>query len=1016
MTNKAPSSNNLQTNKPLRLLQIFTFYDYYLRAFYERCPALVTASYEHQQEAFIEDGFCGLHILAPHMKGLGYDAEIIIANSLPLQLQWADKHGVPAYEHSWQEDILRAQINHYKPDVLYTLNPLQFDSSFIRSLQHHAPLVVGWRAAEIPQGTDWSEFDLILSHLSVCREQALRLGAKHTEFFHPGVSERLGRAVEAEPKLYDVVFIGQWTPQHRNRNELIASVAEMSQRLGFSFGLFLAADPRNLPPNVAAINQGDRWGIDTYKILRQGRIVLNAEIDMAKGDAGNHRFFETLTCGSFLLTENQSNITDYLDPGYDLEVFSSVPELEAKIVYYLKNDHVRERIADNGKLNALKKMSLPHMARKLDCIFRKYLKNQEIESMGPQPNFVDLALQQLELNNLNQALSILHSAPPLAQQQRNLELVRSRCLMGLGRINEARRSLELELERFPDNNQARALLRQLSEDDSQFNRNIDVQQVNQELQSAVQLFQTGKPIDAMRILERINTLNLEIPGFHYFRTLTLSAVGRYEEALEAVKLELKLNPGHDGARAEFEVLSRALAKKTPPPLNPEQRSYSSAIPPETLKSIHNACDNYKYRGVPMTKSPFDFAIYPLLLWEVKPRTIIEIGSRNGGSAIWFGDLLDNFGIEGHVYSLDIVRVDTVAHKRVTFLEVNGRELEKTLTPEFLNSLPRPLLVIEDADHSYETSCVVLKFFHPYLKGEEYIVIEDGIISDLSQDPTTNSGPHRAIKEFIANNPGEYDSDSRYSDFFGYNFTWGSNGFLRKKKYPINSEIEKRLITEFNQDDPAPLGIESQMCVNERFQVYLSIRALLEGKQSYTFIEVGSYSGASFSLIHAAFQRLGSPFRGYSVEPGGTPQFYEVMSRLNNVEHLRMLSDKAAPVLSDRLHAAGRKADFIMIDGDHSYEGVRNDIINYYPLLERGGIMMFHDYLPELTPENREAIMFHHGGNEPGIRQACRELMENQYRSELVELPLLYPTDPTQTQPHLPVIPGVMSTIRAYRKN
>jgi cephalosporin hydroxylase len=325
------------------------------------------------------------------------------------------------------------------------------------------------------------------------------------------------------------------------------------------------------------------------------------------------------------------------------------------------------------------------------------------------------------------------------------------------------------------------------------------------------------------------------------------------------------------------------------------------------------------------------------------------------------------------------------------------------------------LVIEDADHTYETSSAVLRFFHSYLRGEEYIVIEDGIISDLNQDQTTNSGPHRAIKEFIAANPGEYDSDSRYSDFFGYNFTWGTNGFLKKKKYPLNKQIEKRLITEFNQDDPAPLGVESQMCVNERFQVYLTIRRLLERRPSYTFIEVGSYSGASFKLIHSAFQRLGSQARGYSVEPGGTAQFYEIMSTLPNVEHFRMYSDKAAPLLADRLHSAGVKAEYIMIDGDHSYEGVRNDILNYYPLLALGGIMIFHDYLPELNSENREAIMFHHGGNEPGIRQACQELMERQYKSELLELPLLYPTDPTQTQPHLPVIPGVMSTIRAYRK-
>jgi hypothetical protein len=42
-------------------------------------------------------------------------------------------------------------------------------------------------------------------------------------------------------------------------------------------------------------------------------------------------------------------------------------------------------------------------------------------------------------------------------------------------------------------------------------------------------------------------------------------------------------------------------------------------------------------------------------------------------------------------------------------------------------------------------------------------------------------------------------------------------------------------------------------------------------------------------------------------------------------------------------------------------------------------------------------------------------MENTYGCEVLDIPLLYPTDPTQSQAHLPIIRGVFSTIRAYRK-
>jgi len=88
-------------------------------------------------------------------------------------------------------------------------------------------------------------------------------------------------------------------------------------------------------------------------------------------------------------------------------------------------------------------------------------------------------------------------------------------------------------------------------------------------------------------------------------------------------------------------------------------------------------------------------------------------------------------------------------------------------------------VIEDADHAYETSIAVLNFFHPWLRPQEYIIVEDGIISDLSEIPDCNSGPHRALKEFLAQHREEYDIAADYCDFFGYNVTWCTNGFLCK---------------------------------------------------------------------------------------------------------------------------------------------------------------------------------------------------------------------------------------------
>ncbi len=40
--------------------------------------------------------------------------------------------------------------------------------------------------------------------------------------------------------------------------------------------------------------------------------------------------------------------------------------------------------------------------------------------------------------------------------------------------------------------------------------------------------------------------------------------------------------------------------------------------------------------------------------------------------------------------------------------------------------------------------------------------------------------------------------------------------------------------------------------------------------------------------------------------------------------------------------AGQTFDLILVDGDHSYEGCRSDILNCYPLLAPGGVLMIDD--------------------------------------------------------------------------
>ncbi|MCI0461500.1 MAG: class I SAM-dependent methyltransferase [Gemmataceae bacterium] len=58
---------------------------------------------------------------------------------------------------------------------------------------------------------------------------------------------------------------------------------------------------------------------------------------------------------------------------------------------------------------------------------------------------------------------------------------------------------------------------------------------------------------------------------------------------------------------------------------------------------------------------------------------------------------------------------------------------------------------------------------------------------------------------------------------------------------------------------------------------------------------------------------------------------------------------------------GGQLDFLFIDGDHSYEGVARDYSMYGPLVRAGGIVAFHDIVPDFRTRHGLASSSYAGG-------------------------------------------------------
>jgi cephalosporin hydroxylase len=189
----------------------------------------------------------------------------------------------------------------------------------------------------------------------------------------------------------------------------------------------------------------------------------------------------------------------------------------------------------------------------------------------------------------------------------------------------------------------------------------------------------------------------------------------------------------------------------------------------------------KYRGLAFLKSPFDVVLYLQLLQRLRPGTVIEVGTYEGGSALWFADMMATIGLTPYVLSIDNGGHATFEDRRIKFIRGDALRLGEVLPPDALAALPRPFLVVEDSAHLYETSLAVLEFFDSHLHAGDYIVIEDGVIAFLP-DPVYRSldcGPNRALDAFLCDRGDCYAIDRSLCDFYGCNVTYSPNGWLRR---------------------------------------------------------------------------------------------------------------------------------------------------------------------------------------------------------------------------------------------
>lgn len=373
----------------MRVLQIHTFYDRYLNTFYNAHKELQNKCYAEQNKTLFRNGFSAIHMISKYLPNC--EAELIIANCIPMQKRWADEHNNISNNNAWskniEDEIVRQQIEKFEPDILYLTDPIRFNGEFIKTLRSKPPLVIGWRCADTPFNIDWHGFDIMLSGLPRLLEFAIAAGTKKGIYFVPGMPEWISHEISSIKHDTDIVFAGSISPtQHYRRLQFLDILVQAASQGKFSLSLHLMCNPKHLPSSWKPFLLPPVFGIDMHKALRRGKIVFDVQgeigiikpdgsrgLDLANGDTMNMRLFEGTGGGSLVMTDAKPGLDKLFEPGQEIITFNDGNELIEKATYYLKHELERKMIAARGAKRCLTQWSMTTRAKAFVNMVREQL-------------------------------------------------------------------------------------------------------------------------------------------------------------------------------------------------------------------------------------------------------------------------------------------------------------------------------------------------------------------------------------------------------------------------------------------------------------------------------------------------------------------------------------------------------------------------------------------------------------------------------------------------------------------
>jgi len=356
-------------------------------------------------------GYCARALLSLGQRTRALDMSSFVSGYHSLDKFVFDKMRRGGIEGTYVEMMSQVALEAFneKPvDIVICMAQAPMSGRVLAELRKRGVITVLWFVEDYLRFTYWKDiaqyYDFVFTiQKGECIELITKAGAGNVHYLPvacdpivhaPAVLTEEERARWGSP----VSFVGAG---YHNRQQVMASLCELPLKLwGTEW-------PDCKPFDRLLQESGRRLTPDEYiKIFNSTDVNLNlhssAERDGVDpfGDFVNPRTFELASTNAFQLVDERALLPEVFEPGKEVATFKDVPELKAKIEYYLAHPEERKIMTAKARERVLREHTYAHRLQEMLTIIysRCYERLKERSDNNPWKKMLGRAKSHPELS------------------------------------------------------------------------------------------------------------------------------------------------------------------------------------------------------------------------------------------------------------------------------------------------------------------------------------------------------------------------------------------------------------------------------------------------------------------------------------------------------------------------------------------------------------------------------------------------------------------------------------------